>query len=317
MSSETWPGNAVQRWFVRRQPDDHGEIRLHRKRIYVLPTRPGYLFTVIVALIVLGAMNYGASLGFFTAFLLVGIGLISILHAFRNLHDLRIGVSPGPPVFAGQQAHFKVRINNRHVREHFMVKLEASGVDTLIPALPANSWSFAELPLPAPKRGRLACGAVKVSTVFPLGLVICWSWLKPGGFCAVYPTPLQNGPPLPQTTVRDGTGHSRTNDKEDFYGFRDYRAGDPLRHIAWRTLARGQPLQTKEFIGESGGDLWLAWEQAQYADPERRLEQLCAWVLEADAQGLRYGLALPGVSIPPNRGQRHRHECLESLALFP
>ncbi|MDH3453428.1 MAG: DUF58 domain-containing protein [Gammaproteobacteria bacterium] len=316
MTSDSWPTSAVQRWFFRRLPADRGEIRLHRKRIYVLPTRHGYLFAVVVALIVLGAMNYGASLGYFTAFLLVGIGLVSMLHAFRNLHGLQITISPGAPVFAGHQAHFTARINNRHVREHYMISFEADGVDAMLPALPPNSWSTAELPLAAPARGRLACGAVKVSSVFPLGLVICWSWLKPSGFCTVYPTPLSDGQPLPHSTLRDGTGHSRTNDNEDFYGFRDYRVGDPLRHIAWRTLARGQPLQTKEFVGESGGDLWLSWEDAHYADPELRLQQLCAWVLEADALSLRYGLRLPNASLPPASGDTHRHACLELLAMY-
>ena len=316
MSSDSWPGNVVQRWFFRRMPWDRGEVRLHRKRIYVLPTRHGYLFALVVALIVLGSMNYGTSLGYFTAFLLIGIGLVSLLHGFRNLHGLHITISPGESVFAGQQAHFTARINNRHAHNHYMIRFEADGVDSALAALPASTWSSTELPLHAAKRGRLACGAVKVSSVYPLGLVICWSWLKPTGFCTVYPAPIGDGQPLPQSTLRDGTGHSRTNDNEDFYGFRDYRPGDPLRHIAWRTLARGQPLQTKEFAGESGGDLWLSWDDAQYADPELRLQQLCAWILEADSLKLRYGLRLPNVSLAPDRGDRHRRACLESLALY-
>lgn len=316
MSSNTWPSSTIQRFFFRRLPIDRGEIYLHRKRIYVLPTRHGYLFALVVGLIVLGAMNYGASLGYFTAFLLVGIGLVSILHSFRNLHGLQITISPGEPVFAGQQAHFGARINNRHARDHYMLRFEADGVDTIVSALPAQSWSSTELPLHAPTRGRLACGAVKVSSVFPLGLVICWSWLKPSGHCTVYPAPLSDASPLPYSSLQDGTGHSQTNDNEDFYGFRDYRPGDPLRHIAWRTLARGQPLQTKEFVGESGGDLWLTWEDTPYADPELRLQQLCAWVLEADALKIRYGLRLPNASVPPDRGDLHRHTCLEMLALY-
>ena len=47
-------------------------------------------------------------------------------------------------------------------------------------------------------------------------------------------------------------------------------------------------------------------------DTEARLSQLCRWVVEADANGLRYGLAIPGVDIPPDSGDGHRERCLEA-----
>jgi uncharacterized protein (DUF58 family) len=45
------------------------------------------------------------------------------------------------------------------------------------------------------------------------------------------------------------------------------------------------------------------------------LSQLSAWVLDAESQGYRYGLRLPGQVIEPDRGGGHRAACLKTLAL--
>ena len=41
----------------------------------------------------------------------------------------------------------------------------------------------------------------------------------------------------------------------DFYGVREYRAGDPLRHVHWRTTARRGELVVREFEREMGAPL--------------------------------------------------------------
>jgi uncharacterized protein (DUF58 family) len=49
---------------------------------------------------------------------------------------------------------------------------------------------------------------------------------------------------------------------------------------------------------------------------ESRLSILCQWVLQAERFGQAYGLRLPGIAIPPSRGEAQRNRCLEALALF-
>ena len=51
-------------------------------------------------------------------------------------------------------------------------------------------------------------------------------------------------------------------------------------------------------------------------DTEARLCQLARWVVDADGRGERYGLELPGTSIPADSGPEHRHRCLAALARF-
>jgi len=46
------------------------------------------------------------------------------------------------------------------------------------------------------------------------------------------------------------------------------------------------------------------------------LARMARWVLDAESQGLRYGLRLPDGELLPNNGIAQRDECLRRIALF-
>ncbi len=96
------------------------------------------------------------------------------------------------------------------------------------------------------------------------------------------------------------TGGRRTREgDDDFAGLRAHRSADSPRHVAWKALARGGPMLTKEFAAGQGRELLLDWERLPpELDDERRLSRLTAWVLAAEREGRRYALALPGVRVP-------------------
>jgi uncharacterized protein (DUF58 family) len=132
----------------------------------------------------------------------------------------------------------------------------------------------------------------------------------------VYPRPAPAGA-LPLDRGHSDEGFA-THDPgaEDFSGFRDYVPGDPLRHVAWKTLAKGQPLQTREYVAYADRVVWLDWEQTQgRGNDEERLSLLCRWVLELHAQQAEFGLLVPGVRLEPASGDAHRDRALTALAL--
>ena len=103
----------------------------------------------------------------------------------------------------------------------------------------------------------------------------------------------------------------------DFIGLRQYHPGDSIRAIAWKAVAREQPLLVKRFSGDGSHMLILNWEDAAHLhDSEARLAQLCRWILLAEREGWNYGLAIPGTRVEPGRGLAHRNICLEALAGF-
>ncbi len=103
---------------------------------------------------------------------------------------------------------------------------------------------------------------------------------------------------------------------DDFVGLRAYHKGDPPGRVHWKSAARGQQLHTKRFGGTGGDKMWLAWEELAGLDDETRLGQLTQWVLEADRANMSYGLRLPGIATALDRGERHRRDCLKTLALW-
>jgi uncharacterized protein (DUF58 family) len=150
-------------------------------------------------------------------------------------------------------------------------------------------------------------------TEFPLGLYHAWSYLQFDTRCLVYPKPAAPQP-LPASPEQSGTGKFIVSGDEDFSGLRSYVAGDALPRIAWKALAREQGLQVKQFNAQQGQALWLDWALLPVTI-EHKLEILTRWVLDADALGLRYGLRLPDIELPPEQSTTHRVECLRALAL--
>jgi uncharacterized protein (DUF58 family) len=121
---------------------------------------------------------------------------------------------------------------------------------------------------------------------------------------------------LPIAAAPDGSGKTTRRGDDDFAGLRNYVPGDAMPRIAWKALAREQGLQVKEFSAQQGQQLWLDWSQLPDIAQERKLELLTRWVLDADAQGVHYGLKLPDGEVMPQHGPAHRAECLRRLALF-
>jgi uncharacterized protein (DUF58 family) len=131
----------------------------------------------------------------------------------------------------------------------------------------------------------------------------------------VYPRPSNHHRPLPHAA---GSGHARLTDtpgEDTFAGLRGYRPGDSPRHIAWKAVARGLALQTKQFAGAPTGVIWLDWRDAEGDDPEARLSRLARWALQADASGADWGMRLPEGEFAAARGSGHLHRCLHALAL--
>ena len=98
-------------------------------------------------------------------------------------------------------------------------------------------------------------------------------------------------------------------------GARGYQRGDPMKLIVWKKFARSGELVARDTVHMQRQELWLDFARAGAIDAEARLARLAAWVLAADAQGLDYGLRVPGREISPANGAAHRVQCLEALAL--
>jgi len=292
------------------------EVVLGTRQIYILPTRNGLLFALVLVALALAAVNYSNALAYLLTFLLASMAVVSLLHAQRNLLKLRVTAAGGDPVFAGEPALFRICSDNDSGARYALRIESARGV--LPPFdIPAHDTRCVALSVPTVKRGWLDCPPLTLASVYPLGLTRAWSRrLTLSAHCLVYPKPADEAP---WQTAAGTEGESRpgaaTQDGEDFTGLRTYQPGDALARISWKTLARGQGLYTKDFRAPLAESVWLDWDALVPHDAETRLSLICRAVLDAEDSGLAYGLRLPGVVLEPDSGAAHRHHCLEALAL--
>ena len=133
----------------------------------------------------------------------------------------------------------------------------------------------------------------------------------------VYPHP-HGRLPLPAEDARNAGARAHTGaGADEWAGLRPFRDGDSPRQVDWKAYAREAPLLVKEYVQGASELRMFDFVQLRSLDPEARLSQLARWVVDAEAQGERYGLVLPGAQLTPDRGPEHRHRCLAALALFP
>jgi uncharacterized protein (DUF58 family) len=301
-------------WAFRRTVET-GTVVLNQRRIYIIPSRQGLGFAGVLLIMLLGDINYNLSLGYMLTFLLATTGGMSMLYTFRNMAQLEIHAGHVTPVFAGEQAGFVFHFHNPGKLTRYQLHLHDDTGQQTVFDLPAQRHTEVRLAMPAKQRGWLDSGRLTLYTEFPFGLFHAWTYIHFDVRCLVYPRPA-TAQPLPASAAQSGSGKLPLPGDEDFSGLRNYVAGDALPRIAWKTLAREQGLQVKQFSAPQGIELWLDWSQLPNIATERKLELLTRWVLDADKQGLMYGLRLPDAELAPHHTPSHRNECLRRLALF-
>lgn len=306
-------------WLFRWQKSDGtAPIVLGQRRIFIIPSRAGLLFAVALAVMLIGAINYNLALGHALVFLLAGVGVVGMVHTFRNLVGLTISGGRCEPVFVGELAHFPLHLRNDRREPRLALEWQAGDGATIICNLPADDHIAVSLPVLAQRRGWLPLPRVRLETRYPLGLFVAWCYPQPALRCLVYPQPLEL--PLPPASPAAHSGEQGGDaGREDFAGLRERQPADSPRHIAWKAVARDadqRPLLVKEFAGGAREELWLDWSSLPGGmDGESRLSALTGWVLSAEAAHQAYGLRLPGREYPPDCGSAHHLRCLEALAL--
>lgn len=309
--------NHLYNWLFQLRGPESGTIVLVQRRVFILPSRQGIIFAVVLMLMLIGSINYSLSLGFVLTFLLVAMGFNTMVYTFRNLANLRLSATHTPSVFAGENACFTVCIENPGRAGRHSIGLTRDRIESTFTEVPAQQTVFASIGIPAAHRGVLRPGRLTLFTRYPLGLYYTWAYLELDMQCIVYPRPAPPGLPLPPAEPNLGQGAHHGQGQEDFTGLRPYRPGDSPRHIAWKAAARGQGLLTKQFSGRADTELWLDWRQLPaQMEIEEKLSRLTRWALDAHALGMSFGLRLPDTTISIASGEAQLERCLEALALF-
>lgn len=296
--------------------------RFDRRRVYVLPTRFGLFYAVLLLAMLLGALNYNNNPALLLGLLLAGAGLASLVATQLQLTGLSIVALEAEPVPAGDDLVLRIhaKAKDGRARRGLQVQLEPGAAGTFPDQATLRLMQGsgeADLRVPTSLRGWLDLPRLRIWSIRPLGLARAWAYVWPQAPLLVYPRPESDGPPLPL-----GSGdrvQSRLHPSgDDVHHLRSYRRGDSRRAIAWKPSARRDTLLVREYEEPLGADVVLDWHATGQAPVETRISRLARWVDEAERDGRRYRLALPNQpSLGPDHGPVHRHACLRALALMP
>ena len=319
-----------QAWLDRRIPAA-SEITLTQRSIFIVPASVGWIFASLLVLLLVTAINYQNSLIYGLTFWLFSVTMSALLFTYRNLSGLTIKTSQSINGFSGSFVEIPLRLSDKkrdhqalmiHWPVNSLFRTSTKTAQRIVIADVAcnkeqGNHQEIRIPFQLQKRGYLQTPRLRIESRFPFGFYKSWTWLRLKTPGIVYPKPIMTpfiacigeGEEMP-------TAANLNSGNDEFIGLRNYRRGDSLRHVAWKYLAKGKGLLTKEYDKQQLSMQWLDWFSLQGMGIEERLSHLTGWVLQAEQEGRPYGIKLPQTEITPNVGDVHRDHCLKYLALY-
>ncbi|MGI8877411.1 MAG: DUF58 domain-containing protein [Candidatus Limnocylindria bacterium] len=180
----------------------------------------------------------------------------------------------------------------------------------------------------AARRGRFRLGPVVMRSGDPFGLFRTELRVPDEALLLVYPRVV----PIPFWTlpgsVLEGsvlTGQRSLQSTSMVMGIREYRPGDALNRIHWRSSARHRELQVKEFELDKTADLWIYldlerhWHRGEGEDSteERCITVAASVVQKALREHRNVGLITSGTRaevLHPDRGSKQFGKLMQYLA---
>lgn len=314
---DRWHGvtAAIRRWLpelARGRRPERLPITLDRNRIYIVPTRAGLGFTVLLAAMLFGALNYQNNAALLLTCMLGAALAGSMLLTWRELHDLTVLSVHANHAFCGARLPLQLACaDDRRFRHGLRI-----AVDKLEqPCALGPGSRRTTFTIPTQRRGWVPLPRMRLSSTLPFGLFRAWSWITPDQHVLVYPRILDDVRP----PMHGEDANERIAGGDEFSGLRDYRPGDPLRHVAWKASARHAHMLVREFDRAAPGQpLRFDWAALAGMDRETRISRLTAWIRDAHAQARPWTLVLENRrALGPANDAAHYHRCLTALAELP
>ncbi|WP_423453974.1 DUF58 domain-containing protein [Ottowia sp. VDI28] len=306
----------IREWWLARLPFTD-TLTLRQGNVYILPTRAGWMLAATLAVLLVASINYQLNLGYLLTFLLAGCVAVGMVVSHNTLRGLKLHLLPPPQLFAGALAVLDIKLANDRRTPRYAIGLAVQGTGHWAWAdVPPQGEAAVQISFTPPGRGLHRVPPLTAETRFPLGTFRVWTIWRPAAQVLVYPAPEPLPPPLPPGEPLSGAGMAAgARSTGEFDGVRAYQRGDPMKLVVWKKFAKSGELVSRDASQAQRYELWLDFARAGALDTEGRLSRLAAWVLAADAQGLDYGLRLPGIEIKPDGGIAQRLRCLQALAL--
>jgi hypothetical protein len=351
------------KWLNKRIPAAT-QHHLNHQNIFIFPAKFGLLFLFLCLLLFLLGTNYQNNLMLLLCYFLLALFLVNLLASYINFARIDLQIGKCPEVFVGDNLNIPLWLNANNndvspangllhfkfqVVKHQSSKKTKNKQNQLATQVDADAFSNPiNLSQKCQQRGKLALSRVTVESFYPLGLYRCWTHLAFIHNVTVFPKPIPCEIQLHvsghNSTKKSGQLSNEQSGHDDFSHLKAYQLGEPLNHVAWKQLAKGRGMVSKQFttIGHHIGWLKLSSEyknkvisqpntQSEKLSDKMTLDkialntvalnkelgELCFQVIELSRTQQTFGLDLGAQCIVPNSGDEHRLACLHALAYFP
>ncbi len=320
----------------------------------VRPHIPGFVFIGATSMVGLAAMNNQNNLLFWVFGMRVAALVISVVTASALIR--RVDVRRLDPHYGavGEPLSMRYAVTNRsrwlsvfniHVEElpggrragdRAWQRLMKPAAAWVMHAGPRETVHGEAVFWPT-ARGETAFDRLRVWTTFPFGIVRRSKVISQPQHTLIYPMLYELrrgllGSIAPMGLMGSKVAH-HAGAGDDYFGLREYRPGDSMRHISWKRTARNDQLVTIERTAPAPAKLRVALDltvatdslpgasgdRAKARDMEERAIALAASIIHAaDLDGFEVGLTVLGVvGTPPiavRRNQWHFHKMMAALA---
>ena len=154
----------IDDWISTRNPPSPGAIRLESRRLYILPTRFGYLFGAMLFFLFLAAINYQNSMAFLLTFMLTAMAIISLWQTHKNLLGLEVSLKTPRAVFCGESSEFVFTLNHQTNVYRYAVGIQYGNQAPAYVTIEPEASAQAVLEIPAHRRAQFNAKGLRFVT---------------------------------------------------------------------------------------------------------------------------------------------------------
>ena len=310
-------------WLDKRIPKSR-QFSLDINSIFILPSRFGWLFLLLCFGLFLLGTNYQNNLMLWMAYFLTSLCLLNLFVSYLNFSRLTVTLGKITPVFATESAMLPLWFDNEQrpngfLHVHVHKSQNANNGQASLSIDLDDIHQPMHFPLLCRFRGLRPLPRLTFESFYPLGLFRCWTHLSFDSDVLIYPQPIEGSVELVSGQSKEQSQKHQSNSQpghEDFDTLKQYVVGDPLKHVAWKQVAKGQGMLTKRFASDTAEARWLTLNAHHGFELEKSLSALSYAVVECSRKGQVFGLDLGGIKIEPGNSTEHQVSCLKALALY-
>lgn len=286
-----------------------------RPQVYIMPTRDGLWWIGANILLFMMGWGYSNNLCLSLALILLSLSMIILIEAHFNLDGIRIRSLSIEDQFAGLPARWICDLSVKRIRQRRGIKLTWDGPgpvgdlqidETQEKSSAHGTWQFDQSQV-------WQHSTVVTKSTYPMGLFRTWSYHQVPIEAWVYPK-LRVGPII--TSQGQSVNHGSPKEVVSSSGeepsqHRKYLAGDSVSRIAWKSLAKGQELQTKTFLENQSSLFYYEWP---YGNGDESSKEILVTIIERHFKATEsWGLKIASRFLRPDNSATHRKMSLRLL----